>query len=1340
MKLPLLFVLSLACIHSGKAGDQPLLPGNGSPSHRGYSVSITIKTGLYDNPDIYVVLEGTEPGNIFTLTTKKDRTAVIYDVAAGEYDLYFNIPGYSHYFLSGIQINQDFHLNCSTCPSLDSPTHVRVIWPELDISWSPPVHEYQPVFFDGFDSGTIAGSWHQEFISDTLHWTAQAGSPSGDPGHAFRGEFNAGLPGGDGITILASPSLDLSQAVKPRLHFWYAQTSDSNAISDRLEVCYRNVANGEWKLLCSYGYDTHSWSGSLLGLPDPTGQYSIGFRGDLSAMGGNGICLDEIYVMTSYYNPETDPVQGYKVYLDGQYIDYYPEAGRYPLPDLPPGFHIAGVQAIYPGMESIIVEAPFYSTPCTYLDQPVNFYGTIEDTCIVLHWGEPPGLSGSPGDRRTVTKRLPDQDSAVQFELTGYHIWYFDRILAYVDDTVHEFTDTPDNVCDSTQLIRHRYTLSAVYDLGESCRLDPPFEADTYWNLPMPGTVSASGTGEDSVRIVWIAAPGGSIAGYNLYRNRQLVAFVTDTFYCEPAANRGTWNYEVSALMQDGGESCLAGPACFSFRANGVKGTVEDVVTRQPLAGASILLTPGNHSAVSGCDGDYALEDIPAGAYEGSVSLPGYFDRHFEVAVDPWGFVTRDILLADSSLSMVPFREPWDSSSFAFQHWSFDTLQGLWNIEALEGMPAPCASFGGDPPMTGYQCSLVSNRMDVTGRTGNLFLSLDMRLGMNNPTGTEMLDIEVWNGKEWILCQRFQNLEAFDWTTHHYDLTPIVKGPVTQVRFTAQGSISSDIEAWLVDNITLETDVMGILSGYVTDSFTQPLEGIMITIGETQTVTDPDGFYTLEVPAGHLTVSVSAAHFNPYCDTVNVYGEVNHDIILTRPAPDPHPTSIYVDSWGGIETRELELVNQGSGPAEWKASILYPDEARPVPEWTAGIRSTPGIPGKDVGATCLQVTGENPREAWDLLFTYDLSTVNGVVDNHTGVVFNGNTFYVSQWNGNSILAYSASGKYLGSHEVSGAENLRTLSWDGYFLYGSPALPLIYKIDPVTFNVVEITTSPVCVRGIAYDPQNDAFWVCDWETDLYLVGREGQTLMVIPNPGIAGVYGIAYDDVTGPSSLWLFCQGDPGATFLQLDIATGQLTGRIHNVLAEVEASGFPVASGAFLSAGISPGVVVLGGILQAEDNLLFGYELTPSSWLSLSSYSGHLDAGASEELRVCFNGEGLALYELYEAIIHFTSDPDVPVTDVQVGYRLVTGTGETPGNLQLSIYPNPAGTELVVECREPVSWIGICDSQGKQVAQFHPDREKRIVVNTNGYPAGLYYIEACLEDGSKTVKKTIIVR
>ena len=51
---------------------------------------------------------------------------------------------------------------------------------------------------------------------------------------------------------------------------------------------------------------------------------------------------------------------------------------------------------------------------------------------------------------------------------------------------------------------------------------------------------------------------------------------------------------------------------------------------------------------------------------------------------------------------ILPFFEPWDMGSFAFQQWTFIPSQGNWAISTTEGDPLPTAIFTGTPALTNY--------------------------------------------------------------------------------------------------------------------------------------------------------------------------------------------------------------------------------------------------------------------------------------------------------------------------------------------------------------------------------------------------------------------------------------------------------------------------------------------------------------------------------------------------------------------------------------------------------------------------------------------------------------
>jgi M6 family metalloprotease-like protein len=61
-------------------------------------------------------------------------------------------------------------------------------------------------------------------------------------------------------------------------------------------------------------------------------------------------------------------------------------------------------------------------------------------------------------------------------------------------------------------------------------------------------------------------------------------------------------------------------------------------------------------------------------------------------------------------------------------------------------------------------------------------------------------------------------------------------------------------------------------------------------------------------------------------------------------------------------------------------------------------------------------------------------------------------------------------------------------------------------------------------------------------------------------------------------------------------------------------------------------------------------------------------------------------------------------------------------NHQINIYPNPTKEYLVVESKEPVKDVKIYDSNGKLIDNITNTDNARLLLNTNSYAIGLYYI------------------
>ena len=260
---------------------------------------------------------------------------------------------------------------------------------------------------------------------------------------------------------------------------------------------------------------------------------------------------------------------------------------------------------------------------------------------------------------------------------------------------------------------------------------------------------------------------------------------------------------------------------------------------------------------------------------------------------------------------------------------------------------------------------------------------------------------------------------------------------------------------------------------------------------------------------------------------------------------------------------------------------------------TAGHNST-SMDIRDFGTPSNALKGlDNQKGAkgWDLQFAYPVSKGTGV---HT----DGNYFYVTMWNNDTIFRYDMTGNYVDGFVIPGIIGGKLdLAYDGNHFYGGAynngTGTVIYEMDFVNHTLIGTINTTSDVSQIAYDATNDAFWVGAWSTDLRLVSRTGTTLNTIPAGSInlSQMIGAAYDTISpGGPYLWIHDIGPSGANqarIYQIDVPNKQLTGYMFDVQADLGVSA--TAGGLFIADSIVPGEVTLGGMLQNSG--FFGYNL-----------------------------------------------------------------------------------------------------------------------------------------------------
>jgi hypothetical protein len=236
------------------------------------------------------------------------------------------------------------------------------------------------------------------------------------------------------------------------------------------------------------------------------------------------------------------------------------------------------------------------------------------------------------------------------------------------------------------------------------------------------------------------------------------------------------------------------------------------------------------------------------------------------------------------------------------------------------------------------------------------------------------------------------------------------------------------------------------------------------------------------------------------------------------------------------------------------------------------------------------------EEIWDLHFQVDVTTPSGFAS-PSGVETDGEYFYVSNSFDNQIAKFDIAGAWIENFTIPNIPfGLNDLTTDGeYFYGGSGSTNTIFQLDFSSQSIVGGITSPISVDAIAYDPNEDAFWVTNWQADvLMLIDRNGVLLNQLVFTDDAK--GLTHDSYSaGEPFLWtytgVYTGGDGIVTQYQLPGFSP--TGLSHNVTEDFPGTH---AGGLFCSCEIVPGVVILGGIAKGTTSYLFGYEISATGY------------------------------------------------------------------------------------------------------------------------------------------------
>ncbi|MGE5438673.1 MAG: T9SS type A sorting domain-containing protein [Bacteroidota bacterium] len=262
-----------------------------------------------------------------------------------------------------------------------------------------------------------------------------------------------------------------------------------------------------------------------------------------------------------------------------------------------------------------------------------------------------------------------------------------------------------------------------------------------------------------------------------------------------------------------------------------------------------------------------------------------------------------------------------------------------------------------------------------------------------------------------------------------------------------------------------------------------------------------------------------------------------------------------------------------------------------------------------------QKTGSSNSEKniWDIKLLWSLNNVTGN-SGHAGIVYlnTSGDVWISRWNSDTLFVWTATTtNYIYPITIPGVTGVRAMTFDGTNIYAGSNTTDIMVINPETRTLKGTIKAPQTVRYVTYDPKADGgkggLWIGNFSTDPQLISMSGTVLRTLSmsDLGTTGIYGAAYDgQTTGGPYLWFFGQADgygSPQTISQVSISTGKSTTLQHEMSYDIEAYAYNegiyanadsmLAGGLCLVTGIFPGVVALGGIMQAYPDLIFAVEV-----------------------------------------------------------------------------------------------------------------------------------------------------
>ncbi len=310
---------------------------------------------------------------------------------------------------------------------------------------------------------------------------------------------------------------------------------------------------------------------------------------------------------------------------------------------------------------------------------------------------------------------------------------------------------------------------------------------------------------------------------------------------------------------------------------------------------------------------------------------------------------------------------------------------------------------------------------------------------------------------------------------------------------------SYDGDQAYVDNFEIYYLTIGSVEGHVYSPDGLPMPNATVGIEEygVSTMTDATGYYLIEdVPGGETDITAWKEGYNAVSVPINILASVTieQDITLTQPSITINP--LFFDEIlnpNEYLTKYLGLLNTGSGPGDWTATINYLSSSstgvtnvtgQPYPQTTAS--SEPAALAREGGEPF------TPQHSRDLFECNEGSLFGNSpvgADNAYWSQYGGTYQQYQQINGvsGSWTTITFWGVYLSGTPTT-EDFFIGVYEDNGSTYGSEIASYVLPLDPIATGEVLLGSYPI-YQYIATIPSQDAsdFWVsCQATSQMYWV--------------------------------------------------------------------------------------------------------------------------------------------------------------------------------------------------------------------------------------------------------------